>query len=473
MKKRMSKILSVLMVSALVVSTGSVARADELDQPEAQETVVQTVEPADEADVLPTEEAVEETVSVEEETDANVQEEEPVLKEESRLQTASEQTASETEENEEALDVSGVQNFLAGSTATFKENDIPVNYISTNKELQNYEKNPEKLIGGTIIRDLDDSFLSFGKKVTLPKGTLELTGANHEVSGCSVEFGVYTDAGMNNRVSSLSYSIIGNGAVRTIVCDIPKAGSYYIGVKPASSVEAYQYYAFGVLAVSYSGADRTIKNKETLVVGQKNQGTVNYVKFKATQTGYITVTTDTNTKLAKVRICNKSKKALSGETLAGEQPVYGVKKNTTYWIKITNPWSNSNGYYTVTVKNTKISEKSGKSQKKAVTIKKNKTVKGTIEATGKKQQDWYKFKLTKNAKKVTINVKGASNDALKFTVYQGKKKLKFSDGTSSAAGKSHFSGPITLTGNWSKGTYYIKVEGKNKNASGYYTLKWK
>ena len=228
MRKRMSRILSILMASVLVVSAGSVVRAEEFNEPEAQETAQETVqaaetgieaepaeaepveaEPAADAEV--TEEGTQEEVTGEE-TDAALPENaEEVLaqKEESKLESAS--------EAEEVLDTEGVRELLAGGAAVVKQNDIVVNHVSTYKQLENFDKNPEQMVICTIIRDLDDTFVSFGKSVSLPKGTIELAVSNNQQSGCSVEFGVYTDAQMNNRISSYGYST--QGDTRSIICN--------------------------------------------------------------------------------------------------------------------------------------------------------------------------------------------------------------------------------------------------------------
>ena len=482
MRKRMSRILSILMASVLVVSAGSVVRAEEFNEPEAQETAQETVqaaetgieaepaeaepveaEPAADAEV--TEEGTQEEVTGEE-TDAALPENaEEVLaqKEESKLESAS--------EAEEVLDTEGVRELLAGGAAVVKQNDIVVNHVSTYKQLENFDKNPEQMVICTIIRDLDDTFVSFGKSVSLPKGTIELAVSNNQQSGCSVEFGVYTDAQMNNRISSYGYST--QGDTRSIICNIPKDGSYYIGVKPSTSIPERQYYAVALIACSYSAQDRAIKNKERLVIGQKDGGTVNYVKYKATQTGYLKTSTDTSSKMVKITLCDKSKKSLSGESLASEEPTYGVKKGKTYWIKLKNPWSSSAGYYTFTLNNGKVKEsKAGKSQKKAVTIKKNKNIKGWIEAGKKegKQADWYKFNLT-GKKSVKIYMKGGTNDKINVTVYEkiGSRTRKIGTRTVN----NNFNNIIPSRGKWSKGTYWIKISRGTAKSSGYYTLKWK
>ena len=78
-------------------------------------------------------------------------------------------------------------------------------------------------------------------------------------------------------------------------------------------------------------------------------------------------------------------------------------------------YSRGGGYRTKAA-NYKISEKSG-SRSKAVNIKHDSTVKGTVIA-GESRSDWYKFKLS-GKKSVSLTVKGATNDRLKIEVYSG------------------------------------------------------
>ncbi len=79
-----------------------------------------------------------------------------------------------------------------------------------------------------------------------------------------------------------------------------------------------------------------------------------------------------------------------------------MAKGKTYYIRVDARF-NSKGAYVLNAVNSKISEKSGKTKKKAVTIKKKKTKSGIIESgKNSKQADWYKFKLT-SKKKVNEN----------------------------------------------------------------------
>ncbi len=141
---------------------------------------------------------------------------------------------------------------------------------------------------------------------------------------------------------------------------------------------------------------------------------------------------------------------------------YGVKKNTTYYLRVS-----SNGNLTIKCKFTKVSENSGSQKSKAKSVKKNKTVKGIIGA-GEKTADWYKIKLPKK-QVLHLYFSGKTNDKIKLTF----------SGTYLKTAKKYIVRGNTKTQHTytteraQPGTYYVKVERNNSKSSGYYTLKWK
>lgn len=295
------------------------------------------------------------------------------------------------------------------------------------------------------------------------KGTVIIAVNNIEQSSSDIDYGIFRDKNLTDAVDSCGASA--RGTVTQRAFKIPAAGTYYIGLRSSKGYGTSYYYYAGVAAAYYSGVDRTLSNGVQIAVGQKDEQT-NYFKFKATANGYITAAyIDPSAGFYKVAICNSSKKELSGYTHLRYNPTYGVKKGTTYYIKVVSGY-NSDGGYIFKVTNSAVSEKSGKTKSKAVTIKKGKTKKGTIVA-GSSQADWYKFKMTKK-KAAKIYVKGRTNDKLKVILYKGGKKIKSYTYT-------YTTGAMTLKsfGKLSKGTYYIKVQRANKNSSGWYSLKWK
>lgn len=467
MKKRMSRILSILLAFALIVSAGDVVRAEDVDEQksEAQEmTEVEATEPeaeqpADEPEITIT--PVEDT-SETEETATEEKKAEDTVKEEADdvLEEGIESFEAKSEESLDVIDMSELSKDLMTQATVTKA--IPVKTAATGSETLT-----ESEIAGIAYTQADvksSGYCGYSQAFSVPaKGTLSF--AVGVMSGTRVvNFGVYKDANMSQPVGTYSVSGVGNTASR--IFTIPSAGTYYIGVNSSIPSTGTVAQTVGAGAIFYNGGDRTISSGQQIAVGQTT-AQVNYFAIKAASTGYLMVQGDNTAKYYKVALCDSSKKALSaGTEYVGDVPTYGVTAKKTYYLRVTSA-SNSSGGYIFKATNTKISEKSGKTKKKAVTIKKKKTKKGTIQAgTAGKQADWYKFKLT-GKKKVTISVTTGSNDAMKIIVYKGGKKIM----TKTARGNT--TGTITSVGKWPKGTYYIKVQRGNAKSSGYYTLKWK
>lgn len=295
------------------------------------------------------------------------------------------------------------------------------------------------------------------------KGTVIMTVAAEDDSQGSngyVRFGVFKDAALTQPVDS-TMDVNSGADGKVCVFRVPSAGTYYLGVYSfINDSSAAKNYGVAAIAAYSKGTDRTLSNGKWTAVGQKDAQT-NYFKFKATSTGYIKVS---NSDRVYVTLCSSKKKALSGEDWNLYDPVYGVKKGNTYYVKVRALY-NASGMYQLKVTNTGISEKSGTTKSKAVTIKKGSTKKGTITA-GSSQADWYKFKLT-SKKTVKMTIKGATNDQLKIAVYDGKKVVK-----TSTIYNNTKSITLTSVGKWSKGTYHIKVYRGNSKSSGWYSLKW-
>lgn len=494
MKKRMSKIISILLVSALIVSVGDVARAGDLEEAGAE---VQLVEDGAEAEPVIGDEVVEGLVEepsedvAEEDGDAefiddgeelpapvieDVQEapEKKEIEYDEKLETEEKEKKlnAAPEEEEEVLDFSGLQKYLATSTPL--KNDVAVNKVSSVKDAENIVDHPESIRSSEIIYDIEKPF---SKKVKLSKGTILIAATSPTIVDSGKTYksayysytGIYTDANLTKPVDGEVSVPSGSDNVYYKIMNVPKTAYYYVGVKSSSVKPTYSgaktnWVALGLC--SFDGSDRVIKSGQKLVVGQKNAKQINYFKYEATATGYIR--TYANEEISrrygvKVTLCNSSKKALSTAAFIRNNPTYGVRKGKTYWIRLTNSYSNSDGFYAFQIKSVKIAEKSGKTLKKAVTVKRKKVVKGTIEA-GVNQADWYKFKLT-GRKAVTISLTGGTDGEFKFTVYRGTKRVD------SKNAPKNFKGTLKSRGKWPKGTYYIKVQRVGKT-SGYYSMKW-
>lgn len=469
MKKRMSRILSILLVSALVVSTGSVVQAEDVEEPAAE---VQLADETEEPEVVlePVEEVKEEAPAAEPKEEIKVEKEEvktedkkeeaPVEEAEPELEMGMDALSAEGAQMLDAIDLSSMSKDLSAQAKVVKS--IPVKMAPTGSETLT-----ENELGGVVYDSYEDvkSDRRFGysQSFTVPsKGVLDFAVGIAEIEGTNtVYFGVYKDANLTQEVEE--DFVTGKGSTKERYIAIPSAGTYYLGVKSVGTSSSWA--AVGVIAgaIFYNGADRAISNGQTIAVGQKKAQT-NYFQFKAPYTGYLQTAGDSSASSYKVTLCNSSKKALSGENYLSYNPTYGVTKGKTYYIKVVSS-VNTKGAYTFKVTSKKITEKSGKKKSKAVTVKKKKTKSGTIQA-GSAQDDWYKFKLTKS-QKVKISLTTGSNDALKVIVYKGGKKI------GSRTIYRNAKGYIKSLGKWPKGTYYIQIKRGNKKSSGYYTLSWK
>ena len=152
--------------------------------------------------------------------------------------------------------------------------------------------------------------------------------------------------------------------------------------------------------------------------------------------------------------------------------VFGMQKGQTYYIRV-------KAYTPVTFASsfTKVKDKSGATQKKALNIKRNKKKTGLIPA-GVTTPDWYKIKLNK-AKKIKLHYNVQTKGSVRLTFYLGGTQLGSKVISSQGAQKmtlyvkrTNSKGKIKKT-SLKKGTYYIKVEPANSITSCYYTLKWK
>lgn len=413
MKKRMSRIMSILLISALVLSTAEVAHAED-------------VATGGEAQVV---------------------EEVPELAEETQAESAG-KALEAVNEAEIGTEV---------ETKAYVEGSIPVKMAVTGIET------PDVGVLSYNSGNVKGNNCGYSQAVTFSGlGTVSMAVNNDATSSGTIYFGIFYDANMTQPVDH-TWSA-SRGGTDGYVFRIPAAGTYYIGLYSSKGYNTtYNYYAT-VAAIFYNGANRTLSNGKQIAVGQKDAQT-NYFKFTAVNNGYITTYGDESAGYYQVALCNSAKKALSGYTYLRYNPTYGVKKGTTYYIKVVSTY-NSNGGYTFKAINTKISEKSGSKKSKAVTLKKSSTKKGTIVA-GSSQADWYKFKLT-GSKSVKIYLKGRTNDQLKITVYKGSKKIGSRTFYYSDASRT-----LESLGKWSKGTYYIKIQRANSQSSGWYSLKWK
>lgn len=238
-----------------------------------------------------------------------------------------------------------------------------------------------------------------------------------------------------------------------------KAGTYY--VKTRGAYDPYQLkYVFST--------DPVIKKGKTVTMYPANSSQDIYVKYKATKTGYITLTNQ-NGSSCYTTMCNNKKKVKSSEDfLYTGKNVYGVQKGKTYYIKVNSYWEK----VSLKLQFKAINDKSKNKKSKATLLKKGKTLKGVI-PVGVGKGDWYKINVP-STKVVKLYTNGVSNGNLKVYIYDADSKhstyVTISDESSTTKIYNDY-----VNGKWvlKKGTYYIKVVRGNSKSSGWYSLKWK
>lgn len=248
-------------------------------------------------------------------------------------------------------------------------------------------------------------------------------------------------------------------------------------------------------SLSFKGKGKssvTISDSESYDASGYGYMKANWIKFKASQTGYITVKMSSASEVENpqgyLTFCDNKKKALgknreywstNRDDSEYYTRTYGVKKGKTYYFKV-----ESTSGVKVTASVTKLNKGKNTSKKKAKTISAGKKVKGVIIA-GEKTVDWYKIKVNGNQRvKLTYSAKtNGDNDyngiKVTFCKSNGSKFLSNSSDwvsvmTPSSWSKYYRKNSVTgAESGLTAGTYYVKVERYNKTSSGQYTLSWK
>ena len=259
---------------------------------------------------------------------------------------------------------------------------------------------------------------------------------------------------------------IENGLRHNLQLSSAKAGEQlYIAI--CSKAPSFQV-SFDLEARLYPAADRTIRLNTTEYLGVTPIAKSQTYRFTAKETGYIKVNYYTGEEDATFALLDNNKKQISkniARSYDGGLPLYfGVKKGTTYYLRLKNVQDQSGtGPYRLYLRNTNT-------KKKSVSIKRNKKIKGYV-LSGKKGHDWYKVKVKKSGK-VKFYLKNYMSGQCYIDLYnkKGKKVKSLRQKTVDADG---YIESKTKYGRLSKGTYYIKIYTKDKRESGAYTLKWK
>jgi hypothetical protein len=211
-----------------------------------------------------------------------------------------------------------------------------------------------------------------------------------------------------------------------------------------------------------------------------NDYSVIYYKVKPTRTGVMTVTLedfDSNWGVsADVKLLNSKKQALSNyvwydQDSTSNRVKFGVKKNTTYYLKVTEAIGGDNGLYAIKYSVASATDKSLGSKSKAKTLKRKGSMQYSLfVASRSTSTDWYKIKVTsKRQTRIKVDCSGIKSGTVKVSVYCGSKYI------GSYTMSARESTPLYITngtpGKAKAGTYYIKVV-KSSKASGKYGIKY-
>ncbi len=245
-------------------------------------------------------------------------------------------------------------------------------------------------------------------------------------------------------------------------------GTYYI--KTTYTYNSNRYYS---LMYKTTSTDPSLKNKSFKTYYSGDYDNVTYFKFKPTVSGYISVyfkNADNYDYDGRVAICSSKKKALSeAEYVAtytgssNNRAVFGVKKNTTYYLKVTG----TDGRAAIKFIQTSVTRKAGSSRSSAKSLSRNKYVKGYI-AAGDSTADWYKISL-KKTQTIKVSTKGICTGQFNFMIYNSKGKVVCTKSTALWDDSGY---NRETWDKFKKGTYYIKIYRDHTKSNGYYSMKW-
>ena len=231
-----------------------------------------------------------------------------------------------------------------------------------------------------------------------------------------------------------------------------------------------------LVTYAYAGQEVTLKNIfQPVFIG--NTGKTLYHKLVVKKSGLVAICgneyRESGTSLQaaglNIQLCNAKKKPLHNAYLSSLNTYtekYALKKGT-YYVAVS-----SSQRYQLKAESKAWKDKSGKSKKKAATIKKGKSADGMVMVNeGMKKGDWYKVKLTKRSK-LRINITAACTGVvsnLKVQIIPANRHYTLINSTSLIGNKGK---KLASRNKLAAGTYYIKVSKVTKSASGVYRIKF-
>ena len=262
--------------------------------------------------------------------------------------------------------------------------------------------------------------------------------------------------------------------------DVKKGKTYYVGIQSSYAAEA----SVAAFVIPYS--TRTLKAGKTMITsgykGSNNKDSVARFKIKAKKTGHITVYLKRyglNTAYGYVTLLNSKKKAVSDKLIfnssfSSDYVVFGVKKGTTYYLKVSGcQGSYDNGYaYGIKYSIKAATLKKNKSKRTAVTLKRKAKAKSiTRPATGKKMTQWYKFIVSKKQKTIfRVDASAVKSGKATITLFYGSKKIASDTITNGKINNYTITNGTTYY-KANKGTYYVRIT-SNAKCNGMYKVRY-
>lgn len=310
----------------------------------------------------------------------------------------------------------------------------------------------------------------------------------HKVSGSGeaiVFVGKYDPNTNNVDYSYTAYATMNEGDTVDGIggLDVVSGGSYCIGISSASSG------TIQVLPYVYSYATRSLSvNKIMLTEGYKTtsngvlKDTSAMFTIKPGKTGYIIVDAveyGRDKSAGSVTLLNSKKKAVSDKLSYNSKSnnayvVFGVKKGTTYYLKVSGFQGTEDEQYCygIRYKNYSAALRSNTVKKKATNLKrKAKYIAASMPATDKGSSQWYKFNVKKKQKtQIRIDASYLKSGKTTATIYCGKKKI----GTETVTKGKVITITVTNSnkkGIAKKGTYYVKIS-RSAKANGQYKIRY-
>ena len=303
------------------------------------------------------------------------------------------------------------------------------------------------------------------------KGTLELSASALSLH-TGVTLAIYRDSiSTSTKLTSTALSNYYLNVDRKSVF-LPKSGTYYLVAYNTVSNNYPTYANFDItVKLGFAGvANKTLPVGKYLATSCYEKNSVWY-KIRPTKTGYITVTGKNLS--GYITLCNSKKNVAyntktdgyinTNSTYSSNSLCFGVKANTTYYIRVENS-AFYQGFYCIKYTNTKQVDAGGTSKSKAKTMKRNSTYRGNVLPGN--ESDWFKVTNT-TSKNIQLIFTGKMTGRLKITVYKGSQKTYNTVSFYNDDPKA-----LSYYATYPSGTYYIKIEGYDKKATGKYSVKW-